>query len=240
MSAALQGAQSFTKFTLIHKLKLSNHVRLFRFKLPSHFTKLGLPLGQHVFFKAEIEGESVVRPYSPVSFSDRSFDVILKILAKDNAYMGKMSQYLDTLTPGDTVEVSGPAGKIVFQDPNVLLIDDRMIKVNQLGFVAAETGIAPCFQLLEHLAKTRTVPSIDLVYLNRDHQEVLLHSELLAMQTNGLLRLELLDLDSSADFSSYLPPPVAGTAILQCGPRTLTSLSRDRLEKIGHLTVFDF
>mmetsp|Transcript_15582 Transcript_15582/g.28324 ORF Transcript_15582/g.28324 Transcript_15582/m.28324 type:complete len:241 (-) Transcript_15582:1158-1880(-) len=240
MSAALRGVDHFTKFTLVHKLSLSDYVRLFRFIVPHTHTKLGLPLGQHVYFKADIEGEAVVRPYAPVSFSERSFDVILKILNKEHAYMGKMSQYLDKLSPGDTVHVSGPAGKIVFKDPNWIVFNSGEIAVNSLGFVAAETGIAPCFQLIDHLAKTKAVQDIDLVYLNRLKEEVLLHEELNALKDSGFLKLHLVDFDSSEDFTTFLPPPTKGSVILQCGPRSLTSSSRSLLEKAGHSTVIDF
>lgn len=240
MTAALRGVEFFSKFTLVHKLQLSDYVRLYRFKVPHQYTTLGLPLGQHVYFKADVDGKAIVRPYSPVLFSDRSFDVILKILNKESSYMGLMSHYLDKLSPGDSVQVSGPAGKLVFKDPASLIVDNKTIEVDQLGFVAAETGIAPCFQLIDHLSKTKTVTSIDLVYFNRAKEEVLLHAELQEMKKAGLLKLHLVDFDFSDDISTYLPPPTSKTAILQCGPRSLTTTTRNRLEKVGHSNVIDF
>lgn len=42
---------------------------------------LGLPLGGHVYLRAVIDGETVLRPYTPTSVEDQlgSFDLVVKV-----------------------------------------------------------------------------------------------------------------------------------------------------------------
>merc|ERR1712013_840893 len=66
---------------LVEKVVLSHDTRLFRFELPSHAHCLGLPIGQHIYLSARINGSLVVRPYTPTS-SDEDLghmDLVVKI-----------------------------------------------------------------------------------------------------------------------------------------------------------------
>ena len=68
-------------FELVFKEELTHDTRLFRFALPSPDHRLGLPVGQHIYLSAKINGELVVRPYTPTS-SDRDkgfFDLVIKV-----------------------------------------------------------------------------------------------------------------------------------------------------------------
>ena len=55
---------------LVDKESISHDTRRFRFALPSTDHILGLPVGQHIYLTARVNGELVIRPYTPVS-SDR-------------------------------------------------------------------------------------------------------------------------------------------------------------------------
>lgn len=48
-------------FELVFKDELTHDTRRFRFALPSAEHVLGLPLGQHIYLSAKINGELVVR-----------------------------------------------------------------------------------------------------------------------------------------------------------------------------------
>lgn len=48
-------------FELVFKEELTHDTRLFRFALPSSEHVLGLPIGQHIYLSAKINGELVVR-----------------------------------------------------------------------------------------------------------------------------------------------------------------------------------
>ena len=49
--------------------------------MPSEQHVLGLPIGQHIYLSAEINGETVIRPYTPTSSDDDKgyFDLVLKV-----------------------------------------------------------------------------------------------------------------------------------------------------------------
>jgi nitrate reductase (NAD(P)H) len=70
-------------------------------RLPSASTPLGLPLGKHLYLRATINGEMVMRPYTPTSLTtDRgAFDLVIKVYLADQdpryPLGGKMSQHLD-------------------------------------------------------------------------------------------------------------------------------------------------
>ena len=58
-----------TKYALplIEKEDVSHDTRRFRFGLPSEKHVLGLPTGQHIYLTARVNGQLVVRPYTPTS-----------------------------------------------------------------------------------------------------------------------------------------------------------------------------
>ncbi|NWS68358.1 NB5R2 reductase, partial [Crotophaga sulcirostris] len=52
---------------LVDKEEISHDTKKFRFELPSPHHILGLPVGQHVYLSAKIDGNLVIRAYTPVS-----------------------------------------------------------------------------------------------------------------------------------------------------------------------------
>ncbi|NXX19243.1 NB5R2 reductase, partial [Podargus strigoides] len=52
---------------LVGKEEISHDTKKFRFGLPSPDHTLGLPVGQHVYLSAKIDGNLVIRAYTPVS-----------------------------------------------------------------------------------------------------------------------------------------------------------------------------
>lgn len=97
-----------TKYALklIEKREISHDTRAFRFSLPSGEHVLGLPIGQHVYMSAKVDGKLVVRPYTPVSSDDNQgfVEFVIKVYFK-NVHPkfpdgGKMSQHLESLNVG--------------------------------------------------------------------------------------------------------------------------------------------
>ena len=68
-------------FELVFSEELTHDTRLMRFALPSEQHCLGLPIGQHIYLSAKVNGELVVRPYTPTSSDDDKgyFDLVLKV-----------------------------------------------------------------------------------------------------------------------------------------------------------------
>eukprot|EP00894_Picocystis_sp_ML_P002703 jgi/Pico_ML_1/53220/g3800.t1 len=72
-------------FKLIEKEILSHDTRRFRFALQSPEHIFGLPIGNHVFLSATIDGKLVMRAYTPVSSNDELgyFDLVIKVYFKN-------------------------------------------------------------------------------------------------------------------------------------------------------------
>ena len=78
------------------------------------------------------------------------FDLMIKVYPQ-----GKMSQHIDHLKIGDTIEVKGPKGKFHYQ-PNMKA---------QLGMLAGGTGITPMLQIINgELRSLLQNPISDFLY----------------------------------------------------------------------------
>lgn len=158
----------FKKFRVLQVTKISHNTRLIRFEIP--FGKsLGLPIGRHITVRAEINGNKVMRAYTPTSRPDQCgyFDLLVKVYE-----YGKMSTHLHSLVPGATLEVRGPVGRFKYTK--------NMYKC--MGFVAGGTGLTPCLQvircILDGKDKDGDVTSFVLLFQNRTEEDILLRDEL--------------------------------------------------------------
>lgn len=166
-------ASQFRQFTVLKVTKLSHDSKLIRFEL--HPDKsLGLKIGRHITVRAEIDGNKVMRSYTPTTRIDQHgyFDLLVK-----SYEYGKMSTHLTALRVGQRLEVRGPIGRFHYT-------------VNQhpvLGFIAGGTGITPCLQVIRTILecpdyKDDTTQMI-LFYQNRTEDDILLYNDILTLQT---------------------------------------------------------
>jgi len=83
-----------------------------------------------------VDGEEVVRSYTPSSSnSDKGFfDLVIKVYPK-----GKMSQFIDKLKIGESIDVLGPTGRFEYEKN----------KFKHIGMLAGGTGITPMLQVRE-------------------------------------------------------------------------------------------
>ncbi|KAK6056590.1 oxidoreductase, FAD-binding protein [Cooperia oncophora] len=155
-----------TKYALplAEKIVVSHDTRKFRFRLPSENHVLGLPVGQHVYLSAKIDGKLVVRPYTPVSSDDDLgyVELMIKLIIWLQVYFrgvhpkfpdgGKMSQHLEQMKIGDTIDFRGPSGLIVYKGHGKFAIrpdkksppKERVFK--KISMIAGGTGITPMLQ----------------------------------------------------------------------------------------------
>ncbi|VDO75352.1 unnamed protein product [Schistosoma curassoni] len=89
--------------------------------LPTADHVLGLPAGNHVYFSAKIDGNMVVRPYTPITLDTQKgyVDFVIKVY-KGNVNPkfpkgGVMSQYLASLPIDGFIDVRGPSGKLEYK-----------------------------------------------------------------------------------------------------------------------------
>ncbi|KAG8548756.1 hypothetical protein GDO81_024291 [Engystomops pustulosus] len=148
----LESADVKYPLRLVDREDISHDTRRFRFALPSPEHILGLPIGQHIYLSARIDGNLVVRPYTPVSSDDdKGFvDLVVKVYFRGVHPKfpdgGKMSQYLDALRVGETIDFRGPSGLLTYSGKGTFQIrpdkksSPASKSVKQLGMIAGGTG----------------------------------------------------------------------------------------------------
>lgn len=118
-----------------------------------------------------VNGERVVRPYTPITSDDLNFgytDLVIKIY-KAGVHPkfpdgGKMSQYLDSLNIGDEVDFSGPSGHVTYYGNGRLQLREGHGKkavekyrtAKHFGMICGGTGITPMLSV----SHTATVLSL--------------------------------------------------------------------------------
>lgn len=177
---------------LVEKIELSHDTRLFRFELPSKNHILGLPTGQHVHLSATVNDKLVVRPYTPVSSDDDlgHMDLVIKVYFKDVHPKfpegGKLTQYLNDLPLGRTVDVRGPSGRLVYKGAGEFKIrgdrkadPDEIVKATKINMIAGGSGITPMLQIIKAVFKEPSSKiSLSLVYANQTEEDILVRSDL--------------------------------------------------------------
>jgi cytochrome-b5 reductase len=107
-----------------------------RFGLPDTSAPLNLSTCACILAKAEIDGEAVVRPYTPISTNELTgcFDMLIKNYG-ENAKMSKLM--CQDLKVGDTVEFKHIAFNVKIQAP---------FKPKKICMLVGGTGLTPMVQ----------------------------------------------------------------------------------------------
>ncbi|EPB66326.1 oxidoreductase, FAD-binding protein [Ancylostoma ceylanicum] len=176
-----------TKYALAlaEKIEISHDTRKFRFRLPSENHVLGLPTGQHVYLSAKIDGKLVVRPYTPVSSDDDLGYVYFRGVNPKFPDGGKMSQHLEQMKIGGSIEFRGPSGLIVYKGNGKFAIradkkappKERVFK--SISMIAGGTGITPMLQIISAILKSDDDNThISLLFANQSEEDILCRKEL--------------------------------------------------------------
>ncbi|KAL4004144.1 ubiquitin-conjugating enzyme E2 D [Sarotherodon galilaeus] len=249
---------------LIRKEEISHDTKKFRFGLPSGSHILGLPVGQHVYLSAKVNGALVVRAYTPVSSDEHQgyVDLVVKVYYKNTHPSfpdgGKMSQYLDSMTIGDTIDFRGPNGLLVYKGNGQFAIrpdkksEPKVRKFKHVGMIAGGTGITPMLQLIRRISSDpNDNTKCSLIFANQTEKDILLREELEEVKKNHPERLQLwFTLDKppqnwsySSGFVTYdmikehLPAASSDVLIVLCGPAPMIqNACLPNLEKLGHRT----
>ncbi|XP_041651972.1 NADH-cytochrome b5 reductase 2 [Cheilinus undulatus] len=247
---------------LIHKQEISHDTKKFRFGLPSANYILGLPIGQHVYLSAKVNGSLVVRAYTPVSCDDDQgyVDLVVKVYYKNTHPKfpagGKMSQYLDNMAIGDTIDFRGPNGLLIYKGNGQFSIrpdkksEPNTRKFKHIGMIAGGTGITPMLQLIRSITADPTDNTkCSLIFANQTEKDILLREELEEVQKNHPDKVQLwFTLDKPPQDWSYssgfvthdmikdhLPAPSSDVLIVLCGPPPMIQYAcLPNLEKLGH------
>jgi len=247
---------------LIEREELSHDTRRFRFGLPTPEHILGLPIGQHIHISAKIDGDLVIRSYTPVSSDeDHGFvDLVVKVYYK-NVHPrfpdgGKLTQHLDSLKIGDTIDVRGPSGRLMYNGKGKFSIKklrkDPPTKVvaKKLNMIAGGTGIAPMLQLIRHICKDKSDNTeMRLIFAKQTQKDILVRKELEDVQKEHPQQFKLwYTLDTPPEeweYSSghvteemlrkHMFPPGPDVLVLMCGPPPMINYAcLPNLDKIGY------
>jgi len=247
---------------LIEKEEISHDTRRYRFGLPSANHVLGLPIGQHIHLIATINGELIIRAYTPVSSDDDAgyVDLVIKVY-KRNVHPkfpdgGKMSQYVDALNIGDTIAFRGPTGRLQYLGNGKFSVKKlradpaKIVKVNNANLIAGGTGITPMLQLARDITKNENDNTkLALLFANQTEDDILLRKELDELSQQYPDRFKVwYTLDNVTDGWKYskgfvnedmirdnLYPPSGETITLMCGPPPMINFAcQPNLEKLGY------
>ena len=167
---------------------LSSDTRLFRFALPSPQHVLGLPVGQHMFLRADVDGKKVLRAYTPLGSGEGYVDFVIKVYFA-NVHPrfpegGKMTQHLEKMKVGDEITVKGPLGEYIFNvgesvAPALQTFthtpDGKKSPFKSIGFIAGGSGITPVLQTARALLADKEAAPTDIwiLYANRTESDIL-------------------------------------------------------------------
>jgi len=182
----------FQKFKLAKKEIISHDTRRFTFDLQTPKTKLGLPIGQHITLRFTDEnGKNHQRSYTPVT-SDEVLGSVTFVIKVYKAGVhpkfpegGKMSQHLDSLQIGDSIEMRGPKGHMEYlgQGNFTLKLMRKPLQhrcAKHFGMIAGGTGITPMLQVIQAIFRDQKdkTTTMSLLYANQTEEDILVRKEL--------------------------------------------------------------
>jgi len=247
---------------LVEKINLSPDTRLFRFELPSKNHILGLPTGQHIHLSAKINDQLVVRPYTPVSSDDDlgHMDLVIKVYFK-NVHPkfpdgGKMTQYVNDMSIGQTIDVRGPSGKLIYNGRGEFSIradkksPSNTVQVKRVNMIAGGSGITPMLQIIKAVFKDKSdTTCLSLVYANQTEDDILCRPDLENVLRENPDRFKLwytldrppTDWKYSTGFindtmlKDNFYPPSEDALVLMCGPPPMINFAcNPALDKLSY------
>lgn len=149
--------------------RLSRDTITISFTTPKHFNYRS---GQFIILRFLLDGALYKRAYSLTSAPQ--IDDICSFTVK-KAKQGLISSALhDTLKEGDLLIVEKPSGNFTLPKGAAAL---------HYSFIAAGSGITPCFSLIKTLLKYAKEAHLSLFYINHDESSIIFKEELEALQS---------------------------------------------------------
>jgi nitrate reductase (NAD(P)H) len=238
------------------KTVLSRDSFLLDFALQSPEHVLGLPTGKHVFMSAKINGELVMRRYTPITSNHDigCIKFVIKCYRPCERFPagGIMSQYVDTLQIGDTLDFKGPVGEFEYLKNGEFITEtEGRCQARCFNMIAGGTGITPCMQIASEILRNDEDPTlISLIFACRIEEDLLLRDTLEEWVTKYPNRVKVhyilsdewpsdwkysTGFVSKALFEEQLYPAADDVYNLMCGPPIMLEKGcTPNLEALGH------
>jgi nitrate reductase (NAD(P)H) len=185
--------RAYKGLILSEKVHLSTTLRKYIFSLPEGCNdKLEIPVGAHLFIKLkeDINDRSpkpkmVIRAYTPSYITKNTIEFVIKVYFPFGTIPGgKMTQALDQIRVGETVDFKGPAVHIEYNGNGSFTFHEKKIiqSATHIGMIAGGTGITPMWQMIKALQEDENPPTASLIYCARNKSEIIFFDELAKLQ----------------------------------------------------------
>lgn len=257
--------KQWQQLPLVEKITVSADTRIFRLGLPHPSMRLGLPTGSHIFLKAKINGETVMRPYSPMTDDDTLgyVDFLVKFYFKGVEPRfpegGKMSQHLESMKIGDMIDVRGPLGDFIYTGKGNFTWKNKPRSCTHISMIAGGTGLTPCYQVLNAVLRNpEDKTQVRLLYANKSPGDILAREQLDKLAAEHPDRFKLsytVDKKPEGEWKGHvgfinesmikdtLFPASETTICVLCGPPIMVEKAcRPNLSALGYgeEAIFDF
>jgi cytochrome-b5 reductase len=242
---------------LIERTHVSSTSAVLRFGLPDSTKPLNLSTCACILATAMIDGESITRPYTPISTNAEAghFDMLIKNYGKD----AHMSRHMHEIQPGDKIAFKHIKFNVKIQAP---------FPFRKIVMLVGGTGVTPMIQALHAILGDENGAEVAMLYGSRVQEDILGKELLHKWAADYPNQLKLVDVLSNEPAESdwtgargiidkallekYLPGPnEKDISIFICGPppmyNALTGPREDKelsglLKEMGYTTdqVFKF
>lgn len=225
-------------FRIAETKKISPDTALIRVALPSEEHVLGMPVASCLSIQAEVDGQSVGRPYTPTSLREQKgyCEFVVKAYpSRTDGKPGGLGRHLFESKAGDSINMKGPWKKLPYEAN----------KYTNVGMIAGGTGLTPMLQVVrEILSNPADKTKVTLLFGNKTEQDILLRAELEELAKDARFEVvHTLDAPPSnwdgetgfvtaAMVRKTMPAPGEGTMIMVCGPGPMmNSVSGPKADK---------
>jgi cytochrome-b5 reductase len=152
-----------TEVALIERTQVSPTSAVLRFGLPDSSKPLNLSTCACLLAVAEMDGDVITRPYTPISTNHEigHFDLIIK----NYGLQANMSKYMHGMLPGDKIKFKHVEGNVKMQAP---------FPYKKIGMLVGGTGMSPMTQALHAiLGDNTTGVEVTMIYGSRNQDDIL-------------------------------------------------------------------
>lgn len=177
-------SNAWCKARLESKAKVSADSFIFVFGLDHENQQIGLPTGKHLMIRLRDPAtrEVIIRSYTPLSDANErgKLRVLIKIYYDTpETKGGKMTQALDAIPLGHSVDFKGPVGRFEYLGRGWCSIGGVERWVRRLVMVCAGSGVTPIFQVLRSvMADPEDKTKCLVLDGNRVEQDILCREDL--------------------------------------------------------------